>query len=85
MRDANAAAHNAQRQQVQQSVGAQAPPIATQVSIYIYVLLSQNLFRNLCYFLTLMHNLPQLINFSVSCYQTCLTQQLKQHRDGILK
>ena len=44
MRDANAAAHNAQRQQVQQSVGAQAPPIATQVSIYIYVLLSQNLF-----------------------------------------
>ena len=41
MRDANAAAHNAQRQQVQQSVGAQAPPIATQVSIYIYVLFSQ--------------------------------------------
>ena len=82
MRDANAAAHNAQRQQVQQSVGAQAPPIATQVSIYIYVLLSQN---DLCYFLTLMHNLPQLINFSVSCYQTCLTQQLKQLRDGILK
>jgi len=30
VRDANAAAHNAQRQQVQQSVGAQAPPIATQ-------------------------------------------------------
>ena len=49
MRDANAAAHNAQRQQVQQSVGAQAPPIATQVSIYIYVLLSQqNVYW--CYF-----------------------------------
>ena len=31
MRDANAAAHNAQRQQVQQNVGGQAPPIATQV------------------------------------------------------
>merc|ERR1712179_212479 len=30
VRDANAAAHNAQRQQVQQNVGAQAPPIATQ-------------------------------------------------------
>ena len=49
MRDANAAAHNAQRQQVQQSVGAQAPPIATQVSIQIYVLLSQQN-ENLCYF-----------------------------------
>ena len=32
VRDANAAAHNAQRQQVQQNVGAQAPPIATQVN-----------------------------------------------------
>merc|ERR1712140_122960 len=30
VRDANAAAHNAQRQQVQQNIGAQAPPIATQ-------------------------------------------------------
>merc|ERR1712029_70281 len=29
VRDANAAAHNAQRQQVQQNVGGQAPPIAT--------------------------------------------------------
>ena len=63
MRDANAAAHNAQRQQVQQSVGAQAPPIATQVSIYIYVLLSQNVFSEICVFLTLMYNLPQLIIF----------------------
>merc|ERR1712241_1063821 len=30
VRDANAAAHNAQRQQTQQNIGAQAPPIATQ-------------------------------------------------------
>ena len=39
MRDANAAAHNAQRQQVQQNVGGQAPPIATQVK---HILLSNN-------------------------------------------
>merc|ERR1711994_447322 len=50
VRDANAAAHNAQRQQVQQSVGAQAPPIATQVSIYIYVLFSQHLPKFVLFF-----------------------------------
>ena len=38
VRDANAAAHNAQRQQAQQNLGSQAPPIATQVStMYILV------------------------------------------------
>lgn len=37
VRDANAAAHNAQRQQTQQNIGAQAPPIATQVIQSIYL------------------------------------------------